>query len=214
MRRALLMLCALIGHAATADDRPVNITADRPYVDVMHDGRTVRIQRDPDNFAEIDPDFARTSRPCPPYCVQPMQLAPGVETIGELEVLAYLQRIARRDDSVLVIDSRDADWLVRSGIIPGAIHLPWERLHPQKADAAAIGEILELQFGASRTGLLWNFENARTLVFYCNGSWCGQSPTNIKQLLALGYPAHKLKWYRGGMQDWKSLGLTTVPFKQ
>jgi hypothetical protein len=30
-------------------------------------------------------------------------------------------------------------------------------------------------------------------------------------LLALGYPAHKLKWYRGGMQSWKSLGLTTVP---
>jgi rhodanese-related sulfurtransferase len=48
-------------------------------------------------------------------------------------------------------------------------------------------------------------------VFYCNGPWCGQAPTNIKQLLALGYPAHKLKWYRGGMQDWKMLGLTTVP---
>jgi hypothetical protein len=29
-------------------------------------------------------------------------------------------------------------------------------------------------------------------------------------LLALGYPAHKIKWYRGGMQSWKSLGLTTV----
>ena len=75
----------------------------------------------------------------------------------------------------------------------------------------AIADILTLQFGAARTGLLWNFENARTLVFYCNGVWCGQSPTNIKQLLALGYPAHKLKWYRGGMQSWKSLGLTTVP---
>jgi hypothetical protein len=27
----------------------------------------------------------------------------------------------------------------------------------------------------------------------------------------LGYPAHKLKWYRGGMQAWMMLGLTTVP---
>jgi len=52
------------------------------------------------------------------------------------------------------------------------------------------------------------------VVFYCNGPWCGQSPTNIKQLVALGYPAHKLKWYRGGMQDWKSLGLTTAPWKR
>jgi rhodanese-related sulfurtransferase len=48
-------------------------------------------------------------------------------------------------------------------------------------------------------------------VFYCNGAWCGQSPTNIKTLLMLGYPANKIKWYRGGMQDWRMLGLTTVP---
>jgi len=29
-------------------------------------------------------------------------------------------------------------------------------------------------------------------------------------LLALGYPAHKIKWYRGGMQDWEILGLNTA----
>ena len=63
-----------------------------------------------------------------------------------------------------------------------------------------------------RQDALWNFAGAKTLVFYCNGPWCGQSPTNIKQLLSLGYPAHKLKWYRGGIQAWKSLGLTTVPY--
>jgi rhodanese-related sulfurtransferase len=207
MRLPACLGILLLAGAAWAD-QPVGITARVPAVEVMHAGRPVRIQREPDNFNQIDPDFAMTSRPCPPYCIQPMQLAPGVETIGELELLDYLQR---RDDGVLVIDSRDADWLDRSGIIPGALHLPWTRLHPAHADAEAIAEILTLQFGASRTGLLWNFENARTLVFYCNGPWCGQSPTNIKQLLALGYPAHKLKWYRGGMQDWKSLGLTTVP---
>lgn len=212
--RAFALGLMLWTGASAAADQPVGIAAQLPHVDVVHEGRAVRIQREQDNFNQIDPDFALTSRPCPPYCIQPMQLAPGVETIGELELLGYLQRIARRDDGVLVIDSRDPDWLVRSGIIPGALHLPWERLHPQKADAAAIAEILELQFGASRMGQLWNFENARTLVFYCNGPWCGQSPTNIKQLLALGYPAHKLKWYRGGMQMWKSLGLTTVPWKK
>ena len=195
-------------------DQPVGITARQPYLDVVHEGRLVRIQREPDNFNQIDPDFAMTSRPCPPYCVQPMQLAPGVETVGELEVLDYLQRVTRRDETVMVIDSRDEEWLLRSGIIPGAVHLPWTRLHPTHADADAIADILTLQFGAARTGLLWNFENARTLVFYCNGVWCGQSPTNIKQLLAVGYPPHKLKWYRGGMQSWKSLGLATAPYKK
>jgi len=212
LNRLFAFVLPWVSGVALAADQPVGITADRPYMDVMHEGRLVRIQRDPDNFAQIDPDFAMTSRPCPPYCVQPVKLAPGVDTIGELELLDYLQRMTRRDDSLLVIDSREAEWLQRSGIIPGALHLPWDRLHPSKAKPEAIAEILELDFGASRSSALWNFENAKTLVFYCNGPWCGQSPTNIKQLLALGYPAHKLKWYRGGMQAWKSLGLTTVPW--
>jgi len=215
MRGARLLAClgALLAAAGAAwADKPVGITAQQPWQDVMHEGRLVRIEREPDNFNQIDPDFAMTSRPCPPYCVQPMQIAPGVETVGELEVLDYLRRITLRDDDVLVIDSREAEWLQRSGIIPGAIHLPWNRLHSSHADAEAIADILTLQFGASRAGPLWDFENVKTLVFYCNGVWCGQSPTNIRQLLALGYPAHKLKWYRGGMQAWKSLGLTTAPF--
>lgn len=209
---AVFLAALVLAASAVAADQPVGITARQPYLDVVHEGRLVRIQREPDNFNQIDPDFAMTSRPCPPYCVQAMQLAPGVETIGELELLDYLQRVTRRDESVMVIDSREEEWLQRSGIIPGAINLPWNRLHPAHADADAIADILTLQFGAARTGLLWNFENAKTLVFYCNGIWCGQSPTNIRQLLALGYPAHKLKWYRGGMQSWKSLGLTTAPF--
>lgn len=212
MKRFLLyVFCLVIPLPAAAADQPVGITASQPWLDVIHEGRLVRIQRDPDNLNQIDPDFALTSRPCPPYCIQPMQLAAGVETVGELELMEFLRRITLRDDSVLLIDSRDADWVARSGLIPGAVHLPWTRLHPAQADADAIAEILALQFGVSRTGQLWNFENAKTLIFYCNGAWCGQSPTNIKQLLALGYPAHKLKWYRGGMQAWKSLGLTTVP---
>ncbi|MCF8199195.1 MAG: rhodanese-like domain-containing protein [Sulfuritalea sp.] len=207
-RLVFLGYLGLIGSALA--DEPVGIAAELPWLDVKHEGRMVRIQREQDNFNQIDPDFAMTSRPCPPYCVQPMQLAPGVETIGELDVLGYLKGNAEGNASVLVIDSRDPEWLQRSGIIPGAINIPWTRLHANHTDAESIADILSLQFGASRDGVLWNFEHARVLAFYCNGPWCGQSPTNIKQLMALGYPAHKLKWYRGGMQAWKSLGLTTV----
>ena len=29
----------------------------------------------------------------------------------------------------------------------------------------------------------------------------------------MGYPAEKIKWYRGGMQDWEILGLATVKGK-
>ena len=95
-------------------------------------------------------------------------------------------------------------------MIPGAISLPWTRLSSKTADDKAIAEVLAFQFGVIRTGELWNFESAKTLVLYCNGPWCGQSPTNIRALLALGYPAQRLKWYRGGIQSWKQFGLTTV----
>ena len=205
----LLLAVVLLGPVTAAADGGVGITQDIAAVDVRHQGGMVRIERNPDTENMLDPDFSLTSRPCPPFCIQPMTLAPGVETIGELELLAYLKRVGN-DAGVLVIDSRDGDWALRSGIIPGAVMLPWQDLHPAHADAEKIAEILVFRFGASRQGILWNFENARTLVFYCNGPWCGQSPTNIKQLLAVGYPPHKLKWYRGGMQDWKMLGLTTV----
>jgi len=194
---------------AWAADQGVGITHTLKAVDVLHNGKKVRIERNQDTENMLDPDFSLTSRPCPPFCIQPMNLAPGVETIGELEILAYLKRVGS-DNSIMVIDSRDGDWPRRSGVIPGAVVLPWQELHPAHTDSEKIAETMVFRFGASRVGSLWNFENAKTLVFYCNGPWCGQSPTNIKQLLSQGYPAHKLKWYRGGVQDWKILGLTTV----
>ena len=56
----------------------------------------------------------------------------------------------------------------------------------------------------------WNFDSARELILFCNGLWCGQSPRAIKSLLKIGYPSDKLFWYRGGMQAWQLLGLSTV----
>ena len=206
---ALLLSLGLVAGRTVAAGTDVNITHSLAAVEVLHQGKKVRIERNPDTENMLDPDYSLTSRPCPPFCVQPMTLAPGVETIGELEMLEYLKK-GSKDAGILVIDSRDGDWPQRSGIIPGAVRLPWQELHPAHNDLDKIADILIFRFGAVRQGGLWNFENAKTLVMYCNGPWCGQSPTNIKQLMAMGYPAHKLKWYRGGVQDWKMLGLTTV----
>ena len=189
---------------------PVGITMDTMAVEVMHKGKSVTITRIQDNDNTIIPAYARTSRPCPPFCIQPISLAPGVETIGELEMLDYLQRLSKGDDSILVIDSRTPDW-VKRGTIPGSVNIPWTLLNPASgADPFDIADIMEQQFKARATEGLWNFDDAKTLVLFCNGMWCGQSPTNIKALLGFGYPAHKLKWYRGGMQNWHNLGLTVV----
>jgi hypothetical protein len=32
----------------------------------------------------------------------------------------------------------------------------------------------------------------------------------IRVLLELGYPAEKIKWYRGGMQSWLGLSMTST----
>jgi len=194
-----------------ADDKlAVNISRDMGSIDVMHNGKKTTIMRNQDQKNTVNPDFAKTSRKCPPFCIQPAVLAPGVETIGEIEVLDYLKRMNDGDDSILVIDSRTPDW-VGKGTIPGSINIPWTSLNPaQGADPISISEIMEGKFNVKQLEGLWDYTNAKTLVMFCNGMWCGQSPNNILNLLKFGYPAHKIKWYRGGMQDWEILGLTTA----
>lgn len=212
MKFFTLFILICISHSVFASDEniDVRISDDLAYVDVIHKGKTVRIQRNQNSENLVNPDYALTSRKCPPFCIQPGTIADGVETIGELEVLNYLKRIAEGDQSILVIDSRTTDW-VKKGTIPGSINIPWTSLKPGAgADPFRIADILEKTFGAISIEGLWDFSAAKTLVLFCNGIWCGQSPTNIKTLLRFGYPANKIKWYRGGMQNWENLGLTVV----
>ncbi len=187
----------------------VNISADLASVDVMHQGQKVTIMRNQNQSNAVNLDFAITSRACPPFCIQPSELAPGIKTIGELEVLSFLKKIGDGDTSMMVIDTRTSAW-VEKGIIPGTVNIPWDTLDIDKSDPLVVQDILQNQLGARRSADVWNFDNARTLVLFCNGSWCGQSATMIKVLLKMGCPAHKLLWYRGGMQDWEGLGLTTL----
>ena len=198
---------------SAADKTAVKITPDIASVDVMHNGKKATITRNQDQKNTVKSAFSKTSRKCPPFCIQPAVLAPGVETIAEIEVLDYLSKMAAGDKTILVIDSRTPDW-VKKGTIPGAVNIPWTALNPAKgADPISIGEILVDQFGVKEMEGLWDYSGAKTLVMFCNGMWCGQSPNNIKNLLKFGYPADKIKWYRGGMQDWEILGLSTVPGK-
>ncbi len=207
-----ILSAALAAHGnALAEDLQVKITPEIGSVEVMHNGKKVTIQRNQDQKNTVKDAFAKTSRKCPPFCIQPSTLAPGVETIGEVEMLDYLAKMNAGDDSILVVDSRTPDW-VKKGTIPGAVNIPWTTLNPAKgADPISIGEIMEDKFNVKQLEGLWDYSNARTLVLFCNGMWCGQSPNNIKNLLKFGYPANKIKWYRGGMQDWEILGLSTVP---
>jgi rhodanese-related sulfurtransferase len=195
------------------------ITPGLQAVEVMHSGEKIIISRSSDKHASIPKAFAKTARHCPPFCIQPAVIAPGVETVGELEVLGYLQRVSTGDRKVMVIDSRTPDWIIR-GTIPGSVNIPWNKINVDlegtfevSAEAETLHDILVEQLGVQEIDGQLDFRNAKTLILFCNGSWCPQSSINIKTLIKLGYPAYKLKWYRGGMQDWVSLGLTTINHK-
>ncbi len=187
-------------------ENKVNITGDLPYLDVQHNGKTVRIERNQNTSNKLTNSFAKTSRVCPPFCINPIELAEDIETVGELELLSFPDDEVKNNEGLL-IDSRMPEWFDK-GTIPGAVNIPFTIL-TKGLDSKHTVKIMKL-LGATQNDEKWDFENARELLLFCNGLWCGQSPIAIKNMVKLGYPEDKLYWYRGGMQAWQSLGLTTV----
>lgn len=191
--------------AAQAENK-VKITADLSSLDVKHNGKTFTIERIQDTGNHLTNSFSKTSRPCPPFCVHPIKLAEGIETVGELELLNFLDTSVKSGTGVLV-DARMPQWFEK-GTIPGSINIPFTILSAGK-DNAHTKKIIKLLGAVEGESGTWNFDNARELTLFCNGLWCGQSPRAIKSLMKIGYPANKLFWYRGGMQAWQLLGLST-----
>lgn len=198
-----LLLSAVVLAEAENKSKEVMISPGVYSVDVTHNGKTVTIKRNQNRKNTISKHYQSTHR----GMVQAM--APFkphvVETIGALEVIDYLKQKTDGKESLIIIDSRTEFW-VKRGIIPGAVNIPFTVF--DENDHAI--EIMEEKFDVLSTGAALDFTNAKTLVMYCNGIWCGQSPAAIKKLLSFGYPAAKIKYFRGGMQNWESLGLTVV----
>lgn len=208
-RMAILFIAALITGTTQADeDLEVAITPELQTVITLHEGRPFAIQRNQHRGARIHPYYSYTSRKCPPFCITPMVAAPGVETVGELEVLDVLSRIGQGDKTLMVVDTRSNRWPLR-GIIPGAVNIPWTEFNDVPKDEV-LEKVLVPWLGVTMNDGEPDFSEARTLVLYCNGAWCSQATTTIQDLLTLGYPAERLKWYRGGMQAWQLYGLTVV----
>lgn len=200
--RLAIGLCLFFSHAiitsatsAVASEAvfAVGIQVDRPSVPLNTSQGQKIVQRIQDQEHRISGEFAKTSRPCPPFCIQPMQVADGVKTIGELELLDALER-----PDTVVIDSRSIDWYLE-GTIPGAVHIAYTEV---------AGRLDEL--GCVKKEGDWNCEDAMLVALFCNGPWCGQSPIAIRAMLREGYPAERISYYRGGMQLWNVLGLTVV----
>lgn len=137
----------------------------------------------------------------------PMQIHKDVETYAEMEVMAFIKKM-QDDSSMLFIDTRDEEWY-EYRTIPGAINIHYVYIMKPKV----FGE--EYKASLAKLGILgkkkpFDFSKAKTILLFCNGAWCSQSPKMVKALLSLGYPPEKIKWYRGGMDDWLGLSMTTT----
>ncbi len=223
----ILATAVAVSFSAYAKDISVKITKDKSYSTVHADGELIKISRIQDTSHVIEGSFSKTSRPCPPFCINPLSIDDRVETVAELEVIKFMETVMYRGDGVLV-DARTPSWY-KKGTIPGSINIPFTTFEKEASDVE-LAEVLESLGAVERTdvnpvlrmveivGLMggddkteqWDFSQAKELLLWCNGPWCGQSPRAIRGLLKAGYPADKLYYYRGGMQMWQSLGLTTI----
>lgn len=198
-------ICGIWSVGFPTSAQEVGITESLPAVEFIIAGKTITIGRNQDNEARIDDEFAKTSRPCPPFCIHPMQVAPGVVTLGELEVIAFLRDQVVQGKGVL-IDSRLPEWNAK-GTIPGAVNVPFATLAPENPYRV---EILKALGAKPLADGSLDFSGVMSVAMFCNGPWCDQSPRAIRYLTEAGFPPEKLFYYRGGMQDWLLLGLTVI----
>lgn len=223
----ILITVMAISFSARAQNIAVNITENKSY-STVHDGNElIKVSRNQDTSNVIDESFAKTSRPCPPFCINPLSLDERVQTVAELEVIKFMETQLYHGEGVL-IDTRTQN-THQQGTIPGSVNIPFS-VFEKEATSVELAEVFESLGVVERSGVnpvllmvegfglldgnqkteRWDFSHAKDLLLWCNGPWCDQSPRAIHGLISAGYPAEKLYYYRGGMQMWQSLGLTTV----
>ncbi len=203
---SIISLIIFILFSSPLQSVEVNIIEGLPYVDVDVDGKPVRIQRIQDTKHKLTNSYSKTSRPAPPFSIQPFQPISGIETVSELDVIDFLKNQVALNKGVL-LDARMPKWN-RAGTIPGSTNIPFSIL-ASKGNSSYIEKIFSL-LGVKKVDGSWDFSHAHKLLIFDNGPWCQQAVRAMKNLVKLGYPKSKMLYYRGGMQYWQILGLTTI----
>lgn len=129
-------------------------------------------RRLPDGSVQVDSTWGTA---------QPIELAPGVRTIDDLELLEHLAR------GLPLIDTREPHF-------HGEATIQHSRGIPHERMLDHLGEL----------------DPSAPTVFFCNGPQCKARPMRVRTLLGASYPADAILYYRGGMHDWISLGYPTV----
>ncbi len=181
-----MTVCAAISVALPAHAQSSRITEDMAGFQFSLNGQTVMVDR--------------SGAACPPNCVQPMLAAPGVGTIGELELFDFLDLFVSSGQGLL-IDARLPERF-SSGTLPGAVNVPTETLGPDNPYRDDLLNALGVRGG--------DFSNAYDLVIFGAGPDDSLAAEAVRFLVDSGYPVTKLKYYRGGLMTWRALGLTLM----
>ncbi|MCL3881339.1 rhodanese-like domain-containing protein [Marivita sp. GX14005] len=141
--------------------------------------------------------ITRSGLSCPPSCVQPLVAANGVQSLAELELIAFLQ-IEIGGGTGLLLDLRNPA-AFSAGALPGAVNVPLATLAPSNPYRSDLFSALGID-GA-------DFTNAFTLALYGAGPDDPAPVDAVARLVEAGYPAENLRYYRGGASGWAALGL-------
>ena len=205
-----LILVPLFISFLLAENITVKINKEIPFIYTTDSGRTVKVERIQDINNRLTDDYAKTSRPCPPFCIQTTKIDPEIKNFEELELLDFMEHQVK-DGTGIIIDARLKSWFELE-TIPSAINIPFPIMqNATKAKAKRIFMLLGMTVDADGT---WNFSKVKELAIFCNGAWCEQSAHFMKGILKHHYPKSKLHYYRSGFQGWKLLGLTTIVHKE
>ena len=229
---AIGLACSQTVLADSAGQKRIGpLKPDVPYVFVVHQGRSIKVERDIDQSfrarVDIRGQLNQNASSCPPFCIKPMQLDAPVETIGEAEIIDFMMT-SMRDNTGVLVDIRHPD-PYNKNTIPGSINLFVQDLMKASEDKK-LDSVLESlgaekreqpgwfieqleTYGLVGNGLRtgeWDFTEAKEMVIW-SASAMERSPAVVTQiLLDAGYPASKLKWYRGGMASWQYWGFSTI----
>ncbi len=209
-----LLICLLLNSLllAQTETKPlfVKITDTLSSIETKDSGKKIKIIRIQDTKNKLSDDFAKTSRSCPPFCIQSTKIDNGISNIGELELLDFIQNKISTNRGI-VVDSRLKNWF-EVETIPSAINIPYTAVeNKSRKKTEALFKALGMKVKSNGK---WDFSNAKELIIFDNGIWCEQAQHFVDGMLKHNYPKEKLFYYRAGFQGWKLLGLTTIVHKE
>ncbi|HFU74715.1 MAG TPA: rhodanese-like domain-containing protein [Arcobacter sp.] len=126
----------------------------------------------------------------PLSAIQPIRIDNDIETVGELEVLDFLEALEFEPDNYALIDARESHWYEQM-TIPNAINIPYYDIEDDEDLYGEYTRALKLlHVKRDKKGIL-DFSTAKDVIVFCNASWCVQSAWAIRSLVKMGYPKNK-----------------------